>query len=288
MKNLFLTLGVIAFFSGCADADPVVVVEDATATNAMTEQPAKVGTMSSYPNPDAWEHANPRQKDRARRSFALLQNHKVPAYSGPLFVEDDDEVELQTAQDVARRTLVLWAVELRAEGIPQEESLQIITGQNLWSSVSPEEKRFLNEKNPDPDESQKLVWRLESIWVLLWALGHVEKLDWPGGMVDVPKLVEILGPYESDPKFITGAKLRSKAEILDQQDLTMRIHWAIRDALLNQGGMAPEALDWTKEVRTLPVTMHPAVGVVEQRHYVLNWLVRFLDPEDWDHVDTPT
>jgi hypothetical protein len=29
-------------------------------------------------------------------------------------------------------------------------------------------------------------------------------------------------------------------------------------------------------------------GVVEQRHYTLDSLVNFLDPDSWDNVDKPT
>jgi hypothetical protein len=107
-------------------------------------------------------------------------------------------------------------------------------------------------------------------------------------MCDVRQLVEFMRPLEGDPRFIARARLRSASEILDAQDLIMRIHWAIRDASLHQGGMIPEDLDWSQEADWIPVTASPAVGVVEQRHYTLNWLVNFLDPADWDHVDTPT
>ena len=249
---------------------------------------AETAETPQYPSPDKWEHANDRQRQRALRSFAQLKKRDVPVFPGPLFVNDDEETKLQTAQDVARRTLVLWAVELRAEGVPQKEALGLIDKLDLWDSVSPEEKRFLQEENPDPEECQELVWRLESIWVLLWALGYIEELDWPSGMCDVPKLVEILKPHESSADFITNAKLRSKAEILDAQDLIMRIHWAIRDAYLNKAGVIPEGLDWSKDGDVVSVTMSAEVGVVEQRHYTLNWLVNYLDPKDWDHVDTPT
>ena len=34
--------------------------------------------------------------------------------------------------------------------------------------------------------------------------------------------------------------------------------------------------------------MNAAIGVVEQRHYTLNWLLKFIDPKDWDNVHTPT
>ena len=203
-------------------------------------------------------------------------------------VYDDDEAALQSPQDVARRTLVLWAVELRAEGVAQQETLAIINQHDLWGSVSPEEERFLRDPDPDSEECERLVWRLESIAVLLWALGYTDDLDWPSGMCNGTKIAEILAPREDKPAFITDAKLRSKAEILDAQDLTMRIHWAIRDAHLHRGGTIPEDLDWSQDGDLIPVAMSGAVGVVEQRHYVLNWLVKFLDPADWDHVETPT
>ena len=246
------------------------------------------GGQEGYPTPEDWEDASEQQAARAARSFAELKKRRVPVYDGPLFVADDDAANLQTAQDVARRTLVLWAVELRAEGTPQEEAKGIIEEMNLWDSVSDEERTFLDNPAPTEGESARLVWRLESIWVLLWALGHVDNLDWPSEMCDVPKLVEILRPLEADQDFITNAKLRPRKEILDQQDLIMRIHWAIRDAYLNHSSEVPEDLDWSGSSPLLPLEQCAAVGVVEQRHYVLNWIVRYLNPEGWDDVDTPT
>lgn len=159
---------------------------------------------------------------------------------------------------------------------------------DLWKSTSPSEKAFLEDEDPSPDECQRLVWRLESIWGLMWALGHIEQLDWPSGMCDVPKLAGILSPYEADTEFITSARLRSTGQILDAQDWIMRIHRAIRDAYSHQGGMLPVGLDWSQEDEWVPVTLSAEVGVVEQRHHALNWLVNFLEPENWDSVGTPT
>ena len=75
--------------------------------------------MPIYPSPENWMHANERQRNRALRSFANLRKRSVPVYSGPLFEADDNEVVVQLPESVARRTMVLWAVELRWEGIPQ-------------------------------------------------------------------------------------------------------------------------------------------------------------------------
>jgi len=203
-------------------------------------------------------------------------------------VDDDDEVTVQTPQDVARRTLVLWAVELRAEGVPKDESRGIIDNLDLWEYVSPQEKRFLNKETPSARECRQLVWRLESLWVLMWALGYIEDLGWPGNMCDVPKLGGLLGKFEDEPTFVTGAKLRPTEELLDTQDLTMRIHWATRNAYLHQGGTLPEDLDWSGKSAMVPFDMSTSFNVVEERHYALNWLVNYLDPKDWDHVDTST
>ena len=184
--------------------------------------------------------------------------------------------------------MILWAVALRGEGIPKEEARGIIDKVELWKYVSPDEKKFLDDPKPSEELSQENVWRLECVWVLLWALGDVEQLDWPTGMCDVKTLAEFMNGYEDDVEFVSKAKLRPVAELLNAQDLTMRIHWAVRDAALHGSGAVPEGLDWNDEADFLPVNLSPSVGVVEERHRVLNWLVNFLSPRDWDHVDTPT
>jgi hypothetical protein len=122
----------------------------------------------------------------------------------------------------------------------------------------------------------------------MWALGYIKDLSWPSAMCDVARLVILVSPPQDQAAFIASARLRRTSEILDAQDLIMRIHWAIRDAYLHQGGMIPEDLHWSKQSEYIPVGLSAAAGVVEQRHYTLNWLVNFLDTEDWDHVETPT
>lgn len=280
MKNVFPV--VLMLLVGCSNK-----ANTPTVLAPSTQQPA-TPSMPQYPLPETWKHANTRQKDRANRSFTELKKRHAPVLLSPLFVDDDEEASMQTPPDVARRVLVLWAVELRAEGVPQDEARHIIDTLQLWAYVSPEEKQFLDNKNPSPEESQSLVWRLESLWVLMWSLGYIEELNWPSGMCDVKKIAGLISKYEDDPKFISEAKLRSVKELLDAQDLTMRIHWSIRDAALHQGGTVPENLDWSGNSEDVPVEMSAAVGVVEQRHYVLNWLLKFMEPETWDDVDTPT
>lgn len=233
--------------------------------------------------------ATERQQARAQRSRALLTERQVPMWGDEarsLYVEDDTEIHPPSADDVAKRALVLWAVVLMAEGVKRAECEAILETHGIWEAASPSESAFLRDESPDPATAQDLVWRLEALWILLWALGHLDEVPWPSGMCDVPRIAEVLNPREMDPTFISDAQLIPLPAIVDQQDLTMKIHWAIRDAYIKGKGI-PEDLAWRNPVRT-HVAQCPVVGVVEQRHHTLNWILNFMSPKNWDEVDTPT
>ena len=122
-------------FQGCSqtDLEPQPVAESASIADPIdlplpAEEilPPARPDAAVYPSTEQWEEAGPRQRARAERSFAELQQRKVPAYGGPLFVEDDLEVRLQDPQEVARRAVILWAVALKAESTPQKEAIDLI------------------------------------------------------------------------------------------------------------------------------------------------------------------
>lgn len=220
------------------------------------------------------------------RSAAILDAKRIPRHSGPLYTEDDAKVALRSGPETARRVFVLWAIALRADGMPQSQALKMLDDWGLWPDVSPKEERYIRHTRPDPGETASFVWRLEAIWALMWAVGRIDQLGWPASMGDVPYLVEVMKPVEADPQFIDTTQLRSNREVLDAQDITMRLHWTIRDAWLN-GRQIRSDLDWSVGKPDVDVTQSAAVGVIEERHRVFNWLTRFGDA-DWDHVDTPT
>ncbi len=58
---------------------------------------------------------------------------------------------------------------------------------------------------------------------------------------------------------------------LDQADVIYRYHWATTDARI-KGQPSPAKLEG---------------GVVQERHYVLNWLIGYMD-QDWDDISTDT
>jgi hypothetical protein len=229
--------------------------------------------------------ATPDQAARYQRVLSQLTQRKVPTLSYALHIEDDARAELREPADVARRALVLWAVTLRADGGPRDKALEIIERRNLWPAVSPKEEKFLRAEEADKQAAHGLLWRLEGLWVLAWALGDVE-LDWPMKMCDVPRLARVMRGCEADADFIPKANLRPKAQVLDAVQLTMLIHWAVRDTWIHKRPI-PEDLDWASGAKMVPVSECPVVGVVAERHHALNWLIRFGDA-DWDDVDTPT
>jgi hypothetical protein len=98
----------------------------------------------------------------------------------------------------------------------------------------------------------------------------VEELKPPTEICDVPASVSLL-QQRSRKQFIEESKLRPIAAILDQNDLIYRYHWAVVDARVN-GLKMPEKID---------------ASVVLERHYVLNWLIGYME-QDWDDISTDT
>lgn len=245
-------------------------------------------TPKPYPNPESWDKISSNQRNRTLRTFGELQKRSIPVFSGPLVVEDDEDVVLQPPQEVAKRVMVLFAVALKANRVPEEVPRRIMNTLDLWSAASPNETKFLNHENPRESECLQRTWLVEAIWVLMWALGRIEILNWPDRQCDVELLILKLRPLEKDPTFIAQSALRDPSEILDAYDLTLRLHWAIRDAMLRRGGTIPKDLDWSHDEDWCPVPNCDATGIVEQRHWTLSWLTRFMNPSTWDDVETPT
>jgi hypothetical protein len=199
-----------------------------------------------------------------------------------LYVEDESVVRLRSAADVARRVLVLSAVTLRADGGSRERVLKVIADFDLANAVTPEEHAFLHSDSHEVETAQKLLWRFESLWLLLWALGELDELSWPGAMCDVPTLILTTMLFEIDRDFVRNARLRSKPEILDAAQTTWLMHEAIHDAAREQRPI-PDNLDWSSGAKMVPVRLCPVIGVVHERRHALNWLMS-SHASDWDDI----
>lgn len=104
---------------------------------------------------------------------------------------------------------------------------------------------------------------------MLWYLGLIDELDVPNHICDTNTVIQIFQNNASVEELCKASTLRDVEELLDEADLIYRYNWACVDHRVNQN----------KDPNLDP-------GVVYERHWGLNWLIRY--DEDWDFVSTDT
>lgn len=216
---------------------------------------------------------------RKERSEKILLEKNIPfiEHLPPIVGEEDEKI--RTKEEVVKRAVALCIVALKGEcqlsgediNVEKEIISTVISIFNAQDYFSPDEIEFLNNDNPKEEDSIQFTWRYECLWTLLWALGFIEKLEYPDKICDVAKSVSILKNFEDFNEFLNKSNLRSKGAILDEADLIYRYDWAGVDARI-KGKQAPSELD---------------SGIVVERHKTLNWLINYMDNE-WDDVGTDT
>jgi hypothetical protein len=185
-------------------------------------------------------------------------------------IETSAEVKPRAKEEIAYRALSLLTVALKGEGLEQDLVAGIVRKHGLASHLTPNESVFIANPNASEQDSIQFAWRYECAWVLLWALGYVEELDRPDQVCDVASAVGVMAERTTS-EFLSDANQRPIDEVLDAADLIYRYHWAVVSARMKRQP-PPAELDG---------------GIVQERHYALNWLVRYMDQE-WDDISTDT
>ncbi len=209
-------------------------------------------------------------KKRKLRSEIILKKFNVPINSYLPYIEDENGALVRTKEEIVNRALSLLVVAMKAEGLDQNTTMSIIKDYDLKKHLSPKEFIFINEPTPSKHDKTQFIWRYEAAWALLWALGYIPELSTPTKMCDVRTAVLFMRDKTKE-QFIRDAKLRSISDILNENDLIYRYHWAVVDARVN-GLNIPQKID---------------SSVVVERHYVLNWLIGYMN-QAWDDVSTDT
>ncbi len=180
--------------------------------------------------------------------------------------------QMRTPLEVARRCLVLYAVVAAGHKESREALRRWLHREELWSSVSPDEASLLEAPRPSRQQFVNATWRAEALLPLLWALGAIDSLPTATDICDVQLIRSALPPLlGSTAAFVKKATLRDEAAIWDAHENIYQAHWDVRDAQLN--------------TKPIPNGLDP--GVVQERHYALNWLTGYLG-QDWDDVTTDT
>ena len=215
-----------------------------------------------YLDPARW--ASTTAMERKRRSEAILAGEKIRFMDSLPPIDSEDEARRRSAEEVAARALALWLVASKGVGLEQTSVLQYIRKYRLEKDLSPEEEAFANNPAAPEHDQIDFGWRWECCWVMLWALGYIERMGPPDAQCEVDVIHDIV-TARSRAEFLADANLRTLGEILDEADLIYRYSWAVVDARIN-GREPPEGLD---------------AGVTYQRHYALNWLIGYMN-QGWD------
>lgn len=221
------------------------------------------------------EPAEPTQSQQTRKekSEAIIRQRGIKINTYLPCVQDDQATELREPREIAHRICVLAMTNYVAFGnLTGKEAAAYLKKHDLWEYATEEERSFM--ANPTPERKNHETWKCEDIWLLMWAVKKVDDLCFPDKLCnldDIPYNQYPVGPDKDPHTFIRSVnESRSKAEILDANDLHYRIHWACVDARINN-----------QEIEGV----HP--GVVYERCYALNWLIRYRD-QQWDNISCDT
>jgi hypothetical protein len=208
--------------------------------------------------------------ERKKRSIGILKSEKVPHIAHLPVIADDEQVTLRATEEVAKRAMALYWIAKRAEGTSFDDYRAKIAQYQLQDAVTEDEWEFAEDDDPPEYITVKFSQRLESYWLLIWALHLINNLKRPDSFCNPVHAAEII-ESRSPEQFILDSNLRDKSEILDAADLHYRYHWAVVDADL-YGKKPPRGLE---------------AAVVYERHYALNWLIQ-RNNQVWDEVETDT
>lgn len=242
----------------------VLIVTPAMAQNSgMEERKEKIQELEAA-------GCSEEQNNRKAASMQYCTERDIPAIASLPCIKGEAQTRIRSKEEIVNRALALCYLGVKSEGLAQEQLDGFDEKFQISANFSPAEKQYVNAKAPTQQQKVNANWRYESLHVLLWALGYIDELVSPSEVCDVAHDVRIIA-LKTREDFIKEAKVRSKKEILDQADLIYRLHWATTNARIN-GKETPAKLNGS---------------VVYERHYVLNWLINYMD-QDWDDVSTDT
>lgn len=225
--------------------------------------------------------SSPADEQRKAHSLSVLKTQKVPYIEHLPNEIFEQEVILKSREEMIKRATALFAVAvysevLLSENPDREEALTYfnkmdeIYGIHAW--LSPAERAYM--MNPQPEETERIqfVWRYECCAVLLWAAGIVEELPYPSEICDVPVIAGLFWQHQGIEDLLSKGIPRTEAEILDAADLHFRYDWACVEARTHNQE-APATLDG---------------GIVMERHYAFNWIIGANQNAEWDHIQPAT
>ena len=208
-------------------------------------------------------------QQRKDKTEIILKENNIPINLYLPLIEEEREAVIRTAADIAKRILILaYLYTTIHNDDDKQDIIAYLKTEKLWGHVSRIEQALFNKETLSEKEARNLSWRVECIKVLLWSINKIDDLGLP--IDEASEIFNLIPGYmESSEEFVNGAMIRDTTEILDASDLIYRIHWAVRQA----------GIDDT-EVQNINPDMVP------EWHQAINWITFYED--NWDDITTDT
>jgi hypothetical protein len=203
--------------------------------------------------------------ERKAHSEKLLQSLGIVLEDILPPIEEESEVSLRPANEVAERILILTYLNCVAtDASLQQPVMMFLINEGLWEKATDDEKALFHKSPLTEEDITVIMWRSESIWLLLWSINKLDHLALPEAEADLLQIFPYLpGFLEPTKRFIHTATTRSVSEILDQCDFIFRLNWAFKEN--NQQLTSTTALN---------------AGVAHERYFAINWVTRMR--ERWE------
>lgn len=222
---------------------------------------------ANHSHPDAVIPCSLDARQRQADIQIELRNRLVDPVEGIIPIPGAEEVGVREPSEVARRILALFLVATRAESIMAGHPLdaELMRGRCPigFDAMSPGERSFFS--GTDPQASEQLVWRYESLLALQWALDMQFDLPWPDEHADLVAVTRLMVDLP-DQSIVDQARLRSTVELLNAAERHHQLYYCVALA----------------QTQNLEAPAGVSGGVVCERLIALAWLLGLAG--DWDQT----
>lgn len=216
---------------------------------------------------------------RKNKTIAYLKEKSIPFIDSLPQLPPMEACQFKAKKDIARRAAALLIVIQFACDVAQGENvaesrdffISMLRKYEVEDILTDNERAFLYSQQLNAQEAINISWQYEAYWTLIWALGFVDKLDFPDEVCDCEFAIQVISNCETFEQFYLQTTMRSQGEILDEADKIYRLHWACVDSRI-QERMAPAGIN---------------ESIVMERRRGLFWMIG-LHNEDWDTISMDT
>ncbi|MEB2300217.1 DUF4272 domain-containing protein [Lysinibacillus xylanilyticus] len=225
------------------------------------------------------EVASEEGEQRKNNTIAYLKERAIPYTASLPQLPPIEACQFKTQEDIARRAVALLIVIQFACDVAQGENVEdsraffinMLRQYDVDNYLTSSERDFLDTSEPSEQVAIHISWQYEAYWTLIWALGFVEKLDFPDEVCDCEYAIQVVSNYETFEQFYLQTAMRSQEEMLDEADKIYRYHWACVNSRIQE--------------RPAPAGINESI--VMERRRGLFWMIGHRN-EEWDTISMDT